>query len=239
MDLSKIKAIIFDYGGTLDTNARHWSHVLWDGYRKACVSISNEQFKEAYVFAERELAKNRIILPQDNFLDLLRKKIEIEIQYLSQTHYWDVDSSNQKKKKEEIAQFCYDYVQHILIDSRRILSAVSLKYTTVLVSNFYGNIQAVLSDFHLNYFSSIIESSVVGVRKPNPRIFELGVEATRCNAEEVLVIGDSFGKDILPAHSIGCKTIWMKGEGWSDKEEYDESIPDGIIHEISDLSFLA
>ena len=35
--------------------------------------ISLEQFREAYVFAERELAKVRHILPSDNFLQLLRQ----------------------------------------------------------------------------------------------------------------------------------------------------------------------
>ena len=31
--MKKINTIIFDYGGTLDTDARHWAHVLFEGYR--------------------------------------------------------------------------------------------------------------------------------------------------------------------------------------------------------------
>ena len=27
-----IKGLIFDYGGTLDTNGIHWSEVLWEMY---------------------------------------------------------------------------------------------------------------------------------------------------------------------------------------------------------------
>ena len=42
-----IKTIIFDYGGTLDTDARHWAHVLWEGYRHLGVPVSEEQFREA------------------------------------------------------------------------------------------------------------------------------------------------------------------------------------------------
>lgn len=66
--------LLLDYGGTLDTNARHWAHVLWDGYQHCNVPVSESQFREAYVFGERSLAKNPIIVPTDNFLDLLRKR---------------------------------------------------------------------------------------------------------------------------------------------------------------------
>jgi putative hydrolase of the HAD superfamily len=50
----------------------------------------------------------------------------------------------------------------------------------------------------------------------------------------VLVVGDSFSKDIVPAKSIGCKTAWLKGEGWGN-EEIDESVPDIIITDLEQL----
>ena len=54
------------------------------------------------------------------------------------------------------------------------------------------------------------------------------------NSHEVLVVGDSFYKDILPAQKAGCRTAWFKGEGWTD-ETYDETIPDMVITDLSDL----
>ena len=56
------KALIFDYGGTLNTNALYWSHVLWEAYQAVSTSleaarelaaVSWEDFRAAYVFAER------------------------------------------------------------------------------------------------------------------------------------------------------------------------------------------
>lgn len=65
----------------------------------------------------------------------------------------------------------------------------------MLVSNFYGNIQTILKDFGLlDFFDEIIESSVVGVRKPDPAIYRLGVDAMGFVAKNVLVVGDSFSK---------------------------------------------
>ncbi len=229
-----IRGIIFDYGGTLDTNALHWSEVLWMGYQNASVLVTKEQFRTCYVFAERELAKHPYIKPEHNFLDLLRIKVDIETQNLVEQGSWTTDEANRQLKAEAIAQFCYQYVLRVLQVSRPVVAQLAERFPLVLVSNFYGNINAVLSDFRLQYFQTIIESSVVGVRKPDPAIFQLGVDALGLCAEETLVVGDSYSKDILPAHSIGCQTAWLRGKGWAD-EQVDESIPTYILTDISIL----
>ena len=38
IDVKRIKGIIFDYGGTLDTGGDHWSEVIWDAWQKAGVA---------------------------------------------------------------------------------------------------------------------------------------------------------------------------------------------------------
>ena len=105
----------------------------------------------------------------------------------------------------------------------------------MLVSNFYGNIHTILKDFGLmDYFADIVESSVVGVRKPDPAIYQLGVDAMGYPADKVLVVGDSFSKDMVPAKKVGCKAAWLKGEGWGG-EVTDDSLPDVIITDMAEL----
>ena len=107
--------------------------------------------------------------------------------------------------------------------ARPVLEKLSARYPMVLVSNFYGNVEEVLRDFNIRqYFNGIIESAVVGVRKPDARIFMLGVVALGLEPEQVLVVGDSLRKDILPARSIGCQTAWIKGRGWTPEEDAAE-----------------
>lgn len=234
---SDIKAVIFDYGGTLDTNARHWAHVLWEGFRHASVPVSEAQFREAYVHAERALAKTPVILPEDNFHVLLLKKVDIETAYLVNSKAWTVEEDVRKDHVERIADYCYRYVLHILESSRKVLDTLQPKYKLVLVSNFYGNIETILKDFRLEYFEQIVESAVVGVRKPDPAIYRLGVEATGYPAGQVAVIGDSYTKDIIPAKTVGCKAVWLKGEGWNE-DTYDEKLPDAVITDITQLTDL-
>ena len=135
----------------------------------------------------------------------------------------------------EIALFCYDFVKENLKKSRKVVQAMAKKYPLCLVSNFYGNIETILHDFRLDVFSHVVESAVVGVRKPNPQIFSLGVQALGLKPEETVVVGDSYGKDIIPASSIGCHTVWLKGKGWDDGAEEDGSRATAQISSITQL----
>ena len=235
-----VKGIIFDYGGTIDTNSVHWSEVIWEGFQQASVPVSKEHFRMAYVHGERSLAKFPLVQPNHNMLDLLRTKLNIETSFLVDAHLWGgMDGKGKEAERLNIsnfiAQYCYDYVVQTLTVARPIIAQLSEQYPMVLVSNFYGNINTILKDFQLDgYFKEVIESSVVGIRKPDPRIFSLGVDALRLKANEVLVVGDSFSKDIMPAHSLGCQTVWIQGKGWGD-ETVDETVANCIIHSIADL----
>lgn len=213
------KGIIFDYGGTIDSRGDHWSHVIRQAYRDAGVPIADEQaFRDAYVYAERELARVRHILPHHTFRDLLGIKMRIELQHLADNSHLPADAAD--RWADAVADLCDAAARSSIEEARPVLEALSEKYPMVLVSNFYGNVEAVLKAYGLDhYFKTIIESAVVGVRKPDPEIFMLGVKALGLEPQEVLVIGDSLRKDILPAESIGCRTLWLKGRGWTPEED--------------------
>lgn len=233
-----IKGIIFDYGGTIDTDSIHWAEVIWRGYQHVGVDAEYNHYRMAYVHGERTLAKFPVIKENDNFLQLLIKKIDIQTSFLVDAHLWQRMEKHEQERKElsdKIAQFCYDFVIENLKKSRPVLAEMAKKFPLVLVSNFYGNIHAILEDFKLQYFKEIIESAVVGVRKPNPEIFRLGVDALGLKPQEVIVVGDSYDKDIIPASTIGCKTVWIKGVEWDEGKVHDETIPSQIITSIIDL----
>ena len=217
-----MQALIFDYGGTLDTDGRHWAHVLWEGYCEAGMPVTNEQFREAYVYGERALAKAPIVQPEDTFRDVLEKKVRQQFAFLQAEHIWNDAPDVCSEKLNTVVNYCHDYALRHITKAREVLAVLRPKYRMVLVSNFYGNIEAILRDFGLaEYFDAVIESAVVGVRKPDSEIYRLGVKATGCEAKEVTVIGDSYSKDIVPANVIGCRTIWLRGEGWSGEDAGD------------------
>lgn len=219
------KAYIFDYGGTLDTGGCHWGKVLWHAYQRCRVPVSESQFRLAYVYAERMLGRQSIIGPDFTFRQTLQAKLQLQMECLSLTGY---DAA--------VLSEAYAVASHHTAHSREVLQQMAEQYPLVLVSNFYGNIGVVLREFGLSHlFRQVIESALVGIRKPDPRIFSLGVKTLQLPPCEVMVVGDSVSKDIVPARQAGCQTTWLRGEQWTD-EPVDVSSADRIIDDLSELT---
>ena len=58
----------------------------------------------------------------------------------------------------------------------------------------------------LSLFDVVIESSLVGFRKPDPRIYQLACEKMQCEPEEALFL-DDLGINLKPARAMGMRTI--------------------------------
>ena len=218
------KGYIFDYGGTLDTGGCHWGKMLWHAYQRVGVPVTEAQFREAYVHAERTLGKNPIIQPDFTFRQTLETKLRLQL-----------ESLGHNSTLYTLLSTLIEQVERHTAHSREVLLQLKGRCPLVLVSNFYGNIETVLCEFRLDgIFSHVVESAVVGVRKPNPQIFTLGVEALGLKPEEVTVVGDSIDKDIIPARKAGCQTVWIRGEQWTD-DPVDETQADRVIDDLNEL----
>lgn len=229
------RGYIFDYGGTIDTAGCHWGKMLWHAYERVNVPVTEEQFREAYVYAEKALGKNPIIQTDYTFRKTLSIKLRIEFEFLHAKGYVNDGNFRLASMQTAVLDDLYGRVRETTRRSREVLSALKEKYPLVLVSNFYGNMPVVLEEFGLqDLFLKVVESAVVGIRKPDCRIFRLGVEALGMRPEEVTVVGDSISKDIRPAREAGCKTIWIKGESWTAVPE-DDTVPDRIIYDLSEI----
>lgn len=231
--INDIKGIMFDYGGTIDSRGVHWSEVIWQGYRNAEIEVDKTVFRDAYVYAERLLAKEPLIKSDFTFCDLMLVKVTHELLYLVRENAFPEELV--EAKAVEVAEYCDKCARECADEARPVLEYLQKHCPMVMVSNFYGNLNAVLKEYDLQrYFNQVVESAVVGVRKPDSRIFSLGVEALGMNPENVLVVGDSYSKDIEPAISLGCKAVWLQGVGWGDTPENKYGVK--VIDSLSELT---
>jgi putative hydrolase of the HAD superfamily len=187
--------IVFDFGGTLDTHGRHWSHLLYEGWKRRLPKLSWDVFWEAYVQAERSLQTQ----PDWDFLRTLQEKCLLEAQFIG--------GNISRTAALDVAQRCHSEVELCISLSRGVLERLRRQTPLVLVSNFYGNLSAVLSAFSLSgCFEHVIESARVGIRKPDPAIYAKVLELyPSIPPEDILVVGDSEKNDMLPAVSLGMK----------------------------------
>lgn len=215
-----IKGVLIDYGGTIDTNGLHWGSVLWEAYQKHNSGVDKERFSKAYSFGERSLAINPIIKPEHSFYDTLVLKVEQQFLFLKEN---GIELA--PELITAIATECNAFALETIAKAKPVLAALAENYPLILVSNFYGNINKVLEVFGIDgYFQQIVESAVVKIRKPDPQIYQLGVDALGLLPEECVVIGDSFVKDMVPAKQIGCKAIWINVAGWEETTAAAESV---------------
>jgi len=237
--MNRIKALVFDYGGTLDTGGSHWGNVLWHAYERQHIPISKDDFRSAYSNVERLLGREHIIQADFTFRQTLETKVGLQMQQLG------ISNSLANIVVDDV----YRQTRHHTSHSVQVLKQLYTHYPLLLVSNFYGNLQVVLREFGFNgLFQRVVESAAVGIRKPDVRIFQLAIGPYGVHPDEVVVIGDSVKNDILPALQMGCHTIWYKGEQWGDdasvqmlpssQTSMSERVSDAVITDLSALPHL-
>ena len=79
-----------------------------------------------------------------------------------------------------------------------------------IVSNSDGRVEQALTAAGLReYFDVVIDSSIVGVEKPDPAIFRAALDALGTAPEEALYVGDLYDVDVLGARAAGMEAVLL------------------------------
>lgn len=81
----------------------------------------------------------------------------------------------------------------------------------------------------------IIISGEVGLRKPDPAIFQLAAERLGVRPQECWYVGDTFGNDIVPAAEAGWHAVWLNRRGHAVPEA---PVPDAIVSTEEEMAEL-
>jgi HAD superfamily hydrolase (TIGR01662 family) len=85
-------------------------------------------------------------------------------------------------------------------------------YRLAIISNAAddNDVQTLVDNANIrSYFDLILSSAAVGIRKPNPRIFEIALEMMDVPNSRVAMVGDTLGADILGAQNADIYSIWI------------------------------
>jgi putative hydrolase of the HAD superfamily len=90
-----------------------------------------------------------------------------------------------------------------------ILDYLSSKYQLHIITNGFEEAQEkkLATSNIKHYFKTVTNSEMVGVKKPNPKIFNFALDIAKAKSSESIMIGDSLEADIEGAHKIGMDTI--------------------------------
>jgi len=179
-----IKAILFDLGGVLFTDGtKQFIAYLHDELGVDAQQSSNllsGQLGSQY--REGKIGRNKFWETFKQELDLTASEDELEQNWISGYRLNEATKS--------------------------LIQELSRRYDVYYLSdNVQERIDVVESKYHfLNLFKDGIFSHVVGVRKPNPRIYKLALEKVDAEPSEVVFIDDKASA-LEPARELGMKTI--------------------------------
>ena len=83
-----------------------------------------------------------------------------------------------------------------------------------VVSNSDGRVEEALEAAGLrSFFDVVVESALIGVEKPDPRIFQAALQRLGVAPEEAVYVGDLYSVDILGARAAGMDAVLLGNPG--------------------------
>ena len=99
-----------------------------------------------------------------------------------------------------------------------------------LISNWDQRLTGLMDGLNLlPLLDTVVSSAVVGLHKPDPRIFELACERLGVSADQSAHVGDHHYADILGARAAGLLPVLI------DRHAEASATPNGAIHTLDDL----
>lgn len=202
MKLTDVKHIFFD----LD-------HTLWDFDKNSELAFRSVFAKHKILIETEKFLK--IYTPiNENYWKLYREdrvtKEDLRHGRLKESF----DALKMVVEDEQIKIMAIDYIDHLpnhnhLLEGTLEILEYLQNYRLHIITNGFREVQykKMKSSGILGFFKTITTSEDVGVKKPNPKIFEAALEKAGATAAESLMIGDNFEADILGAEEVGMKTI--------------------------------
>lgn len=222
--LSGYKAILFDFGGTLDSDGEHWLDRFYELYERAGLNIPREEIKRVFYLADAECCAD----PQVNELGLRAlMKHHIRLQFAG------LNLKNAETERELAEKFC-SRTESFLERNQQLLRRLKHAYKLGVVSNFYGNVDVLCREAGLaESLDAILDSTKLGISKPSPEIFRIALGKLGVAPQDAVFVGDSYERDMLPSRHLGMKTVWLKGPN-PRLPENPEPV-DCIISSLSEL----
>lgn len=222
-----ISSILFDWGGTLDADGLHWLDRFYQIYdQEGLREIPKSRIKEAFYWADAQ-ADADPAMKKSGLREMMGRHVRWQFEKLG---------LHSPKQEAEIAAAFVKPADRVLRRNRRILENLTYHGLRLgVISNFYGNIETLCREFRfLPYLEVILDSAVVGLRKPDPKLYSLALKKLGLPAHRVAFVGDSFDRDIVPAKSIGMKTYWLIGDQPKTPPRAHQA--DVVLRSLEDLS---
>jgi putative hydrolase of the HAD superfamily len=206
-DAASRRAVLFDFGGTLDADGVPWKERFFRLFQAEGVRCGADAFGPAFYRADDALVG--AVPPGLSWRETVRRLAGGVARNLG---------LRDGLLGEKITAYFLSEAGERLKASAALLAPLSRRYRVGIVSNFYGNLAAVCREVGLAPFLSVVvDSAQVGCAKPDPRIFRIALEAVGVQPAQAVFVGDSMRRDMAGARGVGMPHIWLRARGSSEE----------------------
>ena len=220
--MENIGALVFDFGGTLDGNGIHWLERTHQFIHERHPEITREAFDKADKAAVTEFAiddsSHKWSYQEGSMLPVgaiasehaARCNLRETAESIAVGIYKRLGLSAQMKD-EYVEWFCEGAAES-LAENRRWLETLYDTYQLAVISNNFGNTRGWCDDYGLSpLLEAIIDSTVLGIAKPDARIFEAALSQLDVAPNQAIYVGDSYAADMVGGKNAGMWTAWLIG----------------------------
>tara|TARA_A100001011_G_scaffold296704_1_gene309263 strand:+ start:1139 stop:1753 length:615 start_codon:yes stop_codon:yes gene_type:complete len=186
----KYKAIIWDFGGVITSSPFEAFNEFEEvnGLPKDIIRTINSENPDMNAWAQFE--SNSITI--DQFNDLFLKEAKAKGFYIKGR---DII----KLLKGSIRENMVSFLRELKSDFK--LGCITNNVKSSLEENIDNETEEAMS-----IFDHVIESSIVGIRKPNPEIYMMSCDALKVSPNQCIYL-DDLGINLKPARELGMTTI--------------------------------
>jgi len=241
MKMACIKAIIFDYVGTLVNCVGYSMDVSKEKLYKALLDegfdTAKEQFMQAYSKAHEKYRKVRY----EQFKEVTNAVWVAEALESLGFRVTPEDS----RVKLALNVFFQDFIDALELreGAKKLLKQAKAKCKLGLISNFtyapviYSSLRQLRIN---NFFNTVVVSEEIGWRKPSCKIFNDALKRLQVQADQAVYIGDSPIEDMKGAKEAGLKTIFLPSqfntlEDLVDSQQKPDCIAGDLISVLDNL----
>jgi FMN phosphatase YigB (HAD superfamily) len=214
--MAAIKTLLFDFGGTLDADGVAWKERFHALYQAEGLKMTADAFAPAFFAADDPLVGR--LPPTTGLLETvhaLAANLEAELarRCPGAAVAGPVKERTDSDRGGRVASRFLSEMSAVFARNRPLLEALGERYRLGIVSNFYGNLEAVCQGSGLAHlFAVMADSHCVGAEKPDPAIFRAALETLHAAPETTVLVGDSLRRDCEGARRAGMGFVWIAPE---------------------------
>jgi FMN phosphatase YigB (HAD superfamily) len=233
-----IETLLFDFGGTLDANGVAWKERFYAFYRAEGLDMAADAFESSFFAADNPLVGS--LAPATDLSGTVYALVaNLEAELARRGAGADkAGIANGRRNGDRSLRVASRFLSEssaTFARNRPVLEALRERYRLGIVSNFYGNLEAVCHGAGLaSLFAVLVDSYCVGTEKPDPAIFRVALESLRAMPETTVFVGDSLRRDREGARRTGMRFIWMVPQGVQAAEARASAEPP-VEHAVTDL----